>query len=117
MDETFDQGKLLELEGVIRQQNPGYRIQGDLGDFLSGQFGITTIVFFIAGVLIVIYSLSAGIGLMTSGGNPSSVQSNKAKLTNALVGFLILLASYWIVQIVGTVLGLEGITNTFSPNN
>ncbi len=50
---------------------------------------------------------------MTSGGDPKAVQSAKSKITNALIGFVIVFAAYWIVQLIASILGLEAITNIF----
>ena len=108
--EPFNEATLTTLEGKI----PGFRFAGgNITDLFSGQYGIVNLVFFVAGALIVLYSLSAGIGLMTSVGNPQAAAGNKAKLTNAIVGFILLLSAYWIVQIVAGVLGLQTVTETF----
>lgn len=108
--EPFNAGTFTEIESNI----PGFRFEGsNINAFFSGPYGITTVAFFFAGVIIVLYSLSAGLGLMVSRGDPKAVASNKQKLTNALIGFIILFSSYWIVQIIAIVLGLQGITEIF----
>ena len=66
-----------------------------------------------AGLLLLLYFLFGGLGLMLSRGDPKAVQSAKAKITSAFIGFIIVFASYWIVQIIGKVLGLDAITNIF----
>lgn len=106
----FDKNTFNTLEKSI----PGFRFAGgNISDVFTGQYGISTLVFFIAGAIIVLYSISAGIGLMLSQGDPSAVNANKQKLTNAIVGFIIVFCAYWIVQIVGLILGAQGITQTF----
>ena len=66
-----------------------------------------------AGMLLLLYLLYGGFRLMTSGGDPKAVEAAKAKITTAVIGFVIIFAAYWIVQIVARVLGLQGITNIF----
>lgn len=70
-------------------------------------------VFPAAGILLLFYLVLGGFSLMTSGGDPKAMQSAKAKITSALVGFVIVFAAYWIVQIVGIILGLGDITKIF----
>lgn len=60
----------------------------------------------LAGIVLLLFLLFAGFQFMTSGGDPKKVEQAKERLTSALVGFVIVFAAYWIVQIVGTVLGL-----------
>jgi hypothetical protein len=66
-----------------------------------------------AGLLLLLYLLLGGLQLMTSGGDPKKTQEAKGKITNALVGFIIVFIAYWLVQIVGKILGIEIITSIF----
>lgn len=95
------------------QQSAGYQSPKDINALFEGPFGITALIFMIAGLLIGIYIISAGIGFMTSQGNPQAIAANRQKLINAFAGFILLFAAYWIVQLVGTILGLQGITQSF----
>jgi len=81
-----------------------------LGEIVSG---LLPYLFAGAGLLLLLYLLLGGFQLMTSGGDPKKTQEAKGKITNALVGFIIVFVSYWLVQIVGTILGIETITNIF----
>jgi hypothetical protein len=77
---------------------------------------ITAIVpylFAAAGIILLLYLLAGGFGYLTSAGDPKKAQEAKAKITNALIGFLIVFASYWIVQIAARVLGIQVIQQTF----
>lgn len=65
-------------------------------------------VFGAAGILLLIYLVTAGISMMLSRGDPKAMQAAQAKITNALVGFFIVFLSYVIVRLVGQILGLEG---------
>jgi hypothetical protein len=64
-------------------------------------------VFIIAGLLLLFYLIAGGFQLMTSPHEEKSVASARAKITNALIGFLLLFVSYWIVQIIQTILGFS----------
>jgi hypothetical protein len=49
-------------------------------------------------ILFAVLMVMAGFGLVTSGGNPSALTAAKSKFTNALIGFVIVLASWLVVD-------------------
>lgn len=71
-------------------------------------------IFSIAGIVLLLTLIMGGIQLMTSGGDPKSTQAAKQKITNAIIGIVIFFASFWIVQIVGAVLGISTFSNLFN---
>src|SRR3989344_9066980 len=105
----FGQASLNEVEGAI----DGFRFAGaTLGDLFGGDgLRLHTMIFFFAGFALIIYLVFGGFQLMTSAGNPDGAAAGKAKITNALIGFIIIFTAFWIVQITGLVLGLEGSLN------
>lgn len=64
-------------------------------------------LFVIAGLLLLFYLIAAGFQMMTSPGDEKAAASAKAKITNALAGFVILFVSFWLVKLLGYILGLE----------
>ncbi|HSX48985.1 MAG TPA: pilin [Candidatus Saccharimonadales bacterium] len=70
-------------------------------------------IFTISGMILLIYLIFGGIQLMLSGGDPKNAGAAKAHITNALVGFIIIFVSFWIVQLVGVIFGLSGVTSVF----
>jgi hypothetical protein len=50
---------------------------------------------------------------MTSKGDPRAVEAAKSKFTYAIIGFVIVFMAYWIVQILGTILGIQAINSIF----
>jgi len=66
---------------------------------------LITFVFLLFAVLLV----RAGVLLVTSGGNPGALQSAKANFINALVGLIIILAAWLIIDtIMKALVGKEG---------
>lgn len=65
------------------------------------------IVFSIAGILLLAYLVWGGFDYLTSMGEPEKAEQGKAKITNALIGFIIIFAAYWLVQIVDYIFGLR----------
>jgi hypothetical protein len=95
-----------ELGGVININKEDLK----LGEIVSG---LLPYLFAGAGLLLLLYLLLGGFQLMTSAGDPKKTQEAKGKITNALVGFIIVFIAYWLVQIVGKILGIEIITSIF----
>ena len=70
-------------------------------------------VFTFAGLLLLIYLIYGGYGLMTSGGDPKKTAAAREKITYALVGFLVVFTAFWVTQILARILGLEPVINVF----
>jgi hypothetical protein len=75
----------------------------DIGDILNDA---VPLVFAIAGIGMLLMILSAGFTLMTSAGDAKKMQAGTQRLTFAVVGFLIIFAAYWGVQLVGKMFGI-----------
>lgn len=101
------------LEEIQATALPNFEFSGNKGNIGSIVSSLVNYLFPLAGLLLLLYLIFGGFSLMTSGGDPKAVQAAKSKITNALIGFIIVFASYWIVQILGTILGIEVITNIF----
>ena len=63
----------------------------------------------IAGVLMLILFIIGGIGIIAGAGqdNPEAAGKGKKAATSAVIGFIIIFASYWIVRIVEEVTGVD----------
>lgn len=78
------------------------------------RIGLVNIVFVFAGVALLLYFLTAGFKMMTAAGDPKKMQEAQVQIKNALLGFIIIFASYWIVQIAASLLGVGQISSVFS---
>lgn len=99
--------------GFLRnlEQGIGLNFAGQsLGNVVST---LLRYLFPLAGLAIMIYLVYGGYTLMTSGGNPQKLEQGKQIITNALIGFAIMFVSYWIVQVMGIMLGLGAVNRTF----
>lgn len=63
-------------------------------------------IFVIVGLVLLFLIIGGGIGLITSAGNPEAQQKSKGVITNALLGFLLVFAAYWIIQIIQVITGI-----------
>jgi hypothetical protein len=101
------------LEEIQSKALPKFEFSGEQGNIGSIVSSLVNYLFPLAGLLLLLYLIFGGFSLMTSGGDPKAVQAAKSKITNALIGFIIVFTSYWLVQILGTILGIEAITSIF----
>ena len=115
--------KLAQIENPFKNISiptvkTGGAIDINKGDLKLGEIvsGLLPYLFAGAGLFLLLYLLLGGFQLMTSGGDPKKMQEAKGKLTNALVGFIIVFIAYWLVQIIASVLGLGKIGEIFNLN-
>lgn len=83
--------------------------ESDLADELSTPAGIInqtlSFIFPIAGMILFVMIVVGGFQMLLGGSDQKALQAGQQRITMALVGFILLFSSYWIVQI------LEGIFN------
>lgn len=63
----------------------------------------------ISGIIMLFLMIGGGIGMIAGAGqgNPESAAKGRQAVTAAAIGFIIIFAAYWIIQIVETVTGLN----------
>jgi len=84
-------------------------LQGQTGGFISDL--IATITVF-GGLAFLVYFFLGALKWITAGGDKGKVAEAQASMTQGAVGLIALVASYFIIGIVGAVLGLD-ILNPF----
>lgn len=89
------------------QTNPVFDFSGDLGTLTSK---LLPYIFVLAGILMLAYLIYGGFQLMISAGDPKGIQEGKGKIVNAIVGFIVIFAAYWLVQILQVVFHLSVVT-------
>jgi TRAP-type C4-dicarboxylate transport system permease small subunit len=62
----------------------------------------------LAAIILLLVLILGGYDYMMSQGNPEKVKSAQAKLTTAIVGFILLLISYMLVRVIAFIFGLGG---------
>lgn len=75
-----------------------------LGAIISSLIGVILIMAFVTTLL---YMLLGGFDWVTSGGDKTKLQSARDKITNALIGLVVVGASWAVMMIVGNFLGLD----------
>lgn len=67
------------------------------------------IAFAIAGIILIFFLIFGGIGLIGSAGknDPQKAEQSKKTITSAVIGFVIVFTSYWIVKLIGQLIGVD----------
>lgn len=93
------------------QNNGNFQYLGGIGNLVSLFLNIS---FVVAGVILLFFFIMGGIGMISSAGqsDPQKAEQAKKSVTSALIGFIIVFASYWIVKLIGQ---LTGFTNILGP--
>lgn len=79
-------------------------ISGLVSLFLSGAFVLS-------GLILLFFFILGGIGMISSAGqsDPQKAEQAKKTITSAVIGFVIVFTSYWIVKLIGSLLGIENL--------
>lgn len=99
---------ILPYEKVIGFE--GFRrIFGENQDITFGKIisRLLPYIFVVAGLILFIYLILGGYGFLFSAGNPDSIKKAQDKITNALVGFLLIFIAYWLTQVIEVVFGVK----------
>jgi hypothetical protein len=60
-----------------------------------------------AGVIAFLLFLGGGFTMITSAGNPQDQQKGKSAVTAGVMGLVLVVSAYWIVQIIGVLTGID----------
>ena len=98
---------LINFDSITDQAMPGFNFKNaTLGGIVSA---LLPFIFVFAGLLLFVYLIIGGFGLMTSGGDPKAMDTAKSKITSAVIGFVVIFVSYWLIQVLQIVFGLPKI--------
>ncbi len=101
---------------LLAQVDIGQSFFGQKGSFLSQTTDVGKLVsifvsnaIVIAGVILLFFMIIGGIGLISGAGknDPEKMAKSRQAIMTALIGFVIVFAAYWIVQLIGKLTGLE----------
>ena len=80
---------------------------------LGGVGGLVSLLlkssFVLAGIIILFFFITAGISMVASAGqnDPQKAESAKKTMTSAVIGFVVVFTSYWIVKLIGKIIGIS----------
>lgn len=82
---------------------------GTIDAFQSPRAFIAAILpnaFLLAGLILLILLIGGGVTMIRNSGNPEAQQKSKSVVTAAVLGFVIIIAAYWIIQILQVLTGV-----------
>lgn len=108
-------GILLQAKMVMAsfddiEVNPGTGYATDFGKMFSS---ILNVVMLIAAVLVFAYLIFGGIQWITSGGDKGKAEEARNKITAAIIGLIIVAASYAIINLIVNFLGFGSFNEVF----
>ena len=89
--------------GTVEIPEKGYATS--IGSVLTS---VLNLIMLIAAILVFLYLILGGIEWITSGGDKGKTEGARNKITAAIVGLIILAASYALLQLALSVLGFSG---------
>ncbi len=105
-DSGFSGWGKLGLQGGSASEAPSV-----FNQFLSAVIGILTIV---AALWFVFVFISGAISMISSGGDKGALESARKRIFGALIGLVVVVASIFIIRLVGKILGFDIILNPAS---
>lgn len=109
------QCKLSSFSKVKEKVFPaGSLLAGDpaVGDLINNLFPY---IFGFAGITLFVFLIIGGFQIMTAGDSPDKMEAGQKKITAAIIGFLIIFAAYWIIQLAEKLLGIEILGTVATP--
>lgn len=109
------------MENLLAEFNIGeqFKISGEKGIEQIGTVSsiISTLlrnVYVLAGIILFILLIVGGLSFIMGAGeeNPEKAKKGKQAITAALMGFVIIFCSYWIIRIIEIITGMK----IFNPN-
>lgn len=74
---------------------------------------VITLSLVVAGLIVLVMFIMAGISLIASAGqsNPENAEKAKKTATSAAIGFVIVFCAYWIIKLLEVIIGIPFITS------
>ena len=90
---------------LLRPDRPVKEI-GTIGGIIST---LLQNVYILAGIILFILLIVGGLGFIMGAGedNPEKAKKGKQAITAALIGFMIIFCSYWIIKIIEIITGVS----------
>jgi hypothetical protein len=91
---------------LLLQPEKGVESIGTIGDLISA---LLPNIYILAGIILLLLLIFGGLTVIFSAGksDPESAAKGQKTISAALIGFLVIFASYWIIQIIEIVTGIE----------
>jgi hypothetical protein len=92
------------FHGIGPLGNPQGNGVSALSNFISVVIGILTIIAFIWFTFILV---SGAISIISSGGDKQALETAKKKITNGIIGLVLVITAVFIIDIIGNIFGIN----------
>lgn len=103
----------MDWKDCLAKDKDGKLIPGDVATLNCIPAVVQNIIyaaFLFAGIVAVILIIYSGIKFVLSGGDPKQVEGARKTMTYAIIGFVLILLSFAILNLISTVTGVNCIT-------
>lgn len=109
MNQVYAQTPLGEIRGLgpLGLENIPITIDYAVGLFNQVIQNIVGIMTIVAGIWFIFQVIIGGIGWLTAGGDKAKVESAQKKITQGIIGLAIVIIAIFLIDLIGTLLGLE----------
>ncbi len=76
--------------------------------FISGTIGLMTVI---AAIWFTFLVITGAYGIMSSGGDKAAMETARKRITSGVVGFIVVIAAIFIVELIGKIIGFDLILN------
>lgn len=106
---AFEIGKELILnEDTKRTVQDFFPVSASPGEgFFKFFWLIIRNVYVLTGIVLFFMIVIGGVGMIANAGNAEKQKQSSQTLSSAVIGFVIMLAAYWIVKILEIITGLQ----------
>ncbi|MEK7543610.1 MAG: hypothetical protein AAB557_01985 [Patescibacteria group bacterium] len=112
MESVFAQKLEIPGNGPTKEliEGPTGLTMNSIGDIINKAIPY---IFSFAGLALLLMLIMAGFDLLTSAGDAKKLEMGKQRLTYAVVGIILIIVAYWLVQIAGIIFGVAEIQSVF----
>jgi hypothetical protein len=107
--------KLTDIEfgqlkgfGPLGNVGSGEEAVKTFSKFISSTIGLMTVV---AILLFIFVFITGAIGIINAGGDKAALETAKKKITTGIIGFVVTIASIFIIKLIGYLIGIPDILN------
>jgi len=80
-------------------------------NIISGAIGLMTII---AGIYFIFILIAGAIAWLSAGGDKGAVENARKRITNGIIGLVVVIAAIFIFRLITTILGVEDIRDPAS---
>lgn len=95
---------LDNLNGILLPDQAKATALGTPRGFISG---LIPYLFTFGGLILLIMLMWGGLEMLTGASDPKAQEAGKTRMSNAIIGFILLFCSYWLAQLVQAIFGIS----------